>query len=180
MYIRQIRQERHLSQEQLAELCALSLRTIQRVESGHRVSFASMRALAAGLKLNVDELERKLYSLDTVALQYEDYPLWVRVACGKGWFSASRSELIKIELFTVSISVIGFFVWFSQLWIKYSFTLPFFELNLADFFGACSVGCLFCAYNFSIAIRVGDRFDLWSKLEATQPRGLFGVFKPSK
>jgi transcriptional regulator with XRE-family HTH domain len=43
MLIKELRQKRLLSQEQLAELCGLSLRTIQRVESGHRIGFASLR-----------------------------------------------------------------------------------------------------------------------------------------
>ncbi|PCJ43601.1 MAG: hypothetical protein COA71_01650 [SAR86 cluster bacterium] len=50
MYIKELRQKRHLSQEQLAEVSGLSLRTIQRVESGYRVSYASLRAFAAYLK----------------------------------------------------------------------------------------------------------------------------------
>jgi len=44
MLIRKLREERGISQEQLAETTQLSLRTIQRVEAGHRVSYASLRA----------------------------------------------------------------------------------------------------------------------------------------
>jgi transcriptional regulator with XRE-family HTH domain len=57
MFIKKIRQAKHLSQESLAELSGLSLRTIQRVESGHRVSYASLRSLAASFDINIDELE---------------------------------------------------------------------------------------------------------------------------
>ncbi len=50
MSFRALREQKHLSQEALAELCGLSLRTIQRAEAGHRVSYASLRALAAAFE----------------------------------------------------------------------------------------------------------------------------------
>lgn len=45
--LRTLRTSRQWSQEQLAELSGLNLRTIQRLESGARVSTESLRALAA-------------------------------------------------------------------------------------------------------------------------------------
>lgn len=45
--IRELRAARQWSQEQLADLAGLNLRTIQRVESGARISTESLRALAA-------------------------------------------------------------------------------------------------------------------------------------
>ena len=55
--------------------------------------------------------------------------------------------------------------------------IPYPGVGMGDLFGLCGVGCLFVAYNFSIAIRVGDKYDVWSKLEVTQPGGVFGFFK---
>jgi transcriptional regulator with XRE-family HTH domain len=66
MFIKNLRQIKYLSQENLAELSGLSLRTIQRVESGHRISYASLRSLAAAFDINVDELEQELYSMDKI------------------------------------------------------------------------------------------------------------------
>ena len=51
MNLRFLREQRRLSQERLAELSGLSLRTIQRLEAGHRVSYASLRALAATIEI---------------------------------------------------------------------------------------------------------------------------------
>lgn len=42
MFIKARRQQNQLSQEQLAESSGLGLRTIQRVESGNRVNYASL------------------------------------------------------------------------------------------------------------------------------------------
>jgi transcriptional regulator with XRE-family HTH domain len=95
MFIKSLRQVKHLSQEELSELSGLSLRTIQRVESGHRVSYASLRALAVAFDINVDELEQELYSMDKIIKEYKDYPFWLRLYLGGGWFAASRSELKK-------------------------------------------------------------------------------------
>ena len=47
-----------LSQERIAEMSGLSVRTVQRLEAGHRVSYASLRALATAFKTDVDLLER--------------------------------------------------------------------------------------------------------------------------
>ncbi|CNE49397.1 putative DNA-binding protein [Yersinia bercovieri] len=54
--IRELRQARAWSQEQLAELCSLNVRTIQRVESGEQASLETLSAIAAVLELKVSEL----------------------------------------------------------------------------------------------------------------------------
>src|ERR1700730_6699851 len=60
MNLRFMRQRQLLSQELLAETSGLRFKTIQRLEAGHRVSYASLRALAATLEIDVDSLEREL------------------------------------------------------------------------------------------------------------------------
>lgn len=79
MLIRKLREDSGLSQERLAEATRLSLRTIQRAEAGHRVSYASLRALAATFDINVDLLERELYAMKTSKDEYIEKPLWVRL-----------------------------------------------------------------------------------------------------
>ena len=56
MAFRSLRESRQLSQERVADLSGLSLRTIQRLEAGHRVSYASLRALAITFEMDVDAL----------------------------------------------------------------------------------------------------------------------------
>jgi len=50
--IRQFRQLRHWSQEQLAEISGLNVRTVQRVEQGDSASFDTRRALARAFDFN--------------------------------------------------------------------------------------------------------------------------------
>ena len=168
MYLKNLRQIKHLSQENLAELSGLSLRTIQRIESGHRISYASLRSLAAALDINVDELDQEFYSMDKIVKEYKEYPLWLRIYLGSGWFSASRNEFKKTEVFFL---IVGFLL--AGVWIVTS-------LMDIGIYRIAMLGCLasfFGAYNISISIRVGDKYDVWSKLETTLPKGLFGFKK---
>ena len=168
MFLKNLRQVKHLSQEDLAELSALSLRTIQRVESGHRVSYASLRSLAAAFEINVDKLEQELYSMDQIIKEYKDYPFWLRFYLGSGWFTASRKELKKTEVFFLIVGTILGGVWFVTSLMDIAIYRFAMFGSLCGFFGA---------YNISISIRVGDKYDVWSKLESTIPKGLFGFLK---
>ena len=92
MLIRKLREDGSISQEQLAEKTQLSLRTIQRVEAGHRVSYASIRALAAAFELNVDLLERELYAMSNTKDEYIEKPLWV---ISRTWASQLTNKRIS-------------------------------------------------------------------------------------
>ncbi|WP_312709402.1 helix-turn-helix transcriptional regulator [Stenotrophomonas sp.] len=63
--IRQFRQMRHWSQEQLAEISGLNVRTVQRVEQGDSASFDTRRALARAFELNDIDALNKPFSLPT-------------------------------------------------------------------------------------------------------------------
>jgi transcriptional regulator with XRE-family HTH domain len=54
--LRELRTARQWSQEQLARLSGLNLRTIQRLESGAKVSMESLRALAAVFEVPAESL----------------------------------------------------------------------------------------------------------------------------
>jgi len=63
--IKKLRTERAWSQEQLASVTGLSLRTIQRIETTGKASLESKRALAASFEIEVSELESKSSCQDT-------------------------------------------------------------------------------------------------------------------
>jgi transcriptional regulator with XRE-family HTH domain len=54
--LRELRAARQWSQEQLAQLSGLNLRTIQRLESGAKISMESLRALAAVFEVPAESL----------------------------------------------------------------------------------------------------------------------------
>lgn len=106
--------------------------------------------------------------MEKVIETYQDYPLWLRLYLGSGWFTASRQEFKKIEVFFLILGVIFASVWCIGLLIEN-------DIYRIGMF-AC-ISCFLGAYNVSISIRVGDKYALWSKLESTLPKGLFGVFR---
>ncbi|MGY6648748.1 helix-turn-helix domain-containing protein [Wenyingzhuangia sp. IMCC45574] len=56
--LKKMRLERHWSQEQLAEMSGLSIRTIQRIENGENASFESLKALAAVFETNIIDSDK--------------------------------------------------------------------------------------------------------------------------
>ena len=124
------------------------------------MSYASLRSLAASFDINVDELEQELYSMDKIIKEYKHYPLWLRLYLGSGWFTATRNEFKKIEVFFLIVGTV-----FAGVWLVTSL------MDIA-IYRIAMLGCLggfFGAYSISISIRVGDKYDVCSKLESTIP-----------
>ena len=167
MFVRVLRQRFRLSQEQLAEWAGLSLRTVQRVEAGHRISYSSLRALADVFEVDVDKLELELYAMDKTGKEYKELPLWVRLMLGRGWVSSSRRELYFTEIILV---VLG------ALLVGVSIANSFWSLIYDPKGSAMYTGLLMFlfAYLVSVCIRVGDKYSAWPLLGHTQPRKFFG------
>ena len=60
--MKSLRLEKCWSQEELAQLCDLNVRTIQRVEKGQRVGTETLKALAAVFEISTDELLKAIDS----------------------------------------------------------------------------------------------------------------------
>lgn len=159
MLIRKLREERGISQEQLAEAANLSLRTIQRVEAGHRVSYASVRALAATFDVNVDLLERELYAMNTAKDEYIEKPLWVRLVLGLPSLSRlGRSALIRHEASLVTYA----FVAYATSFIVPRVETIYWSLTTVDLLHFSAFSALFLAYVASITLRLRDKFNTWT------------------
>ena len=59
MILKQLRIRRRLSQEQLAQMSGLNVRTIQRLESGANASLESQKCLAAALDVDLETLNQE-------------------------------------------------------------------------------------------------------------------------
>ncbi len=57
--IKAMRLKRHWSQEQLAEMSGLSIRTIQRIENGENAGLESLKSLAAVFETNIVDSDKK-------------------------------------------------------------------------------------------------------------------------
>lgn len=60
--IKKIRISKGWSQEQLAQLSGLSIRTIQRIERGHKAGLESLKSIAAVFDIDVSKLQRDNYA----------------------------------------------------------------------------------------------------------------------
>jgi transcriptional regulator with XRE-family HTH domain len=54
--LRRLREDRHWSQDHLAELAGVGVRTVQRIENGERASNESLMALAAAFNVDASDL----------------------------------------------------------------------------------------------------------------------------
>ena len=167
MFVRVLRRRFRLSQEQLAESSGLSLRTIQRVEAGHRISYASLRALADVFEVDVDKLELELYAMDKTSEDYRELPLWVRLMLGRGRVSSSRRELIFTEIILVCLGIL-----LVGLSIANSFWSIIYDPKSTAFYSGLLM--FLFAYLTSVCVRVGDKYSAWPLLGHTQPRTFFG------
>ncbi|TLV08826.1 helix-turn-helix domain-containing protein [Klebsiella indica] len=72
--VKQLRLQRAWSQEQLAELAGVSVRTIQRIENGDRPALETLSALAAVFEVNVAEIsgDSPVGHEETLDLRIED------------------------------------------------------------------------------------------------------------
>ena len=70
--IKRFRLARGWSQEQLAEICALSVRTIQRLENGDNASLETLSALAAAFEINISELANESQPLTETSQAADD------------------------------------------------------------------------------------------------------------
>jgi transcriptional regulator with XRE-family HTH domain len=151
-----------LSQERVAEMSGLSLRTVQRLEAGHRVSYATLRALATAFKTDVDLLERELYAVNQSTGEFVEIPRWVRLLHDKLWFGGprlSRRDFLAIEAMCVVFAVIALAV---------AFLVPQ-NARGASAIRLIAVLPVGCCYLVAVSIRLYDRYRLWPGSENAPP-----------
>ncbi len=105
MIVKKLRLERNWSQEQLAEFCGLSVRTIQRVESGNRASIETLKCLASVFEVEISKLTEEVTVIDKNSDDWKSLPWWFRLSLvGTG----SRRSAILAEYVML---LLGFISW---------------------------------------------------------------------
>ena len=139
--IKNLRTKHHYSQEQLAQMSGLSLRTIQRVESGQRASLETLKSLAAVFEIDVDVLKGDITVIDKKSEEWALAPAWVRFGF---WGIRDRKIAVKWEIASLVLGFAGSLVGF--------------------FYPAAAGGPLFflAAYYYAVQIRWMDNKGLWS------------------
>ena len=113
MILKQLRLSRLYSQEQLAQMSGLSVRTIQRIESGHSPSLESLKCLASVLEVDVSTLKQEKFMIDKKSDNWQTLPMWLKFLFVLNFFSLrpSRSTARNVEIvshvFGFSFCVLG-------------------------------------------------------------------------
>jgi transcriptional regulator with XRE-family HTH domain len=161
MSFRSWRERKLLSQERVAEMSGLSVRTVQRLEAGHRVSYASLRALATAFKTDADLLEREFYAVNQPGDEFVEIPRWVRLLHDRLWFGGprpSRRDFLWIEVFCLVAAAVGFGA---------SFLVS--QTARASTVRMCAAVPVVCSYVMAVSIRTYDRYKLWPGAENALP-----------
>ena len=148
MILKKLRESKRLSQEQLAIMSGLSVRTIQRIERGNRASVESLKSLASALETNVSALEQEIVVIDKTTDKWKSLPLLFRlnfVGSEIGWLGLSRREhWLKGEKQTAMFGLL---------------LLPFSYFEQGFIIGGLVVVCI--AYGLSLVTRMGDQYSIW-------------------
>lgn len=141
MLVQKLRLQRGWSQQQLAELSGLNVRTIQRIEKGQEPSVESLKSLAA--VFNVDFLTLKEQGMENVineSQSAEEILAFNQVRKLKGFYIHLAQYVLSISL----LSFINLFYGNRQLWVHWviigwGFGVLFHWLQVSDrfsFFGS--------------------------------------------
>lgn len=118
MIVRKLRLERGWSQEQLAQLTGLNIRTIQRIESGHKAGLESLNALAAVFEVELSQLNPQeqpamsditMETTDTKSEPTETYN--AKYARAKILILGARFALIICLLFGINFATSPDHIW---------------------------------------------------------------------
>lgn len=95
MIVRKLRLDKGWSQEQLAEICDLSVRTIQRIERGQKPSLESLKALAAVFETDVTVFSKEA-GMSNQSMSVEEERAIVYVRDIKGFYTHLVMYLVVV------------------------------------------------------------------------------------
>ena len=129
--IKKMRLERHWSQEQLAEMSGLSIRTIQRIENGENAGLESLKSLASVFETNITDSDKK-EEIEQFRKEEE------HVQNVKGFYGFLALAIFSLVVFFI-IALFdsdseGWYLFFYML-IFYALALGAYYFNIYDFFG---------------------------------------------
>jgi len=137
MIVKQLRDRRGWTQEQLAECCGLNVRTIQRVESGNKASLETLQSLASVFEVNISTLTEEITVIDKKSEEWKELPWWFRA----NMFGIyTKRVVVWIEL---AVLVVGILSWIF--------------LNNTSVAAVMFLG----AYITSWFVRYGDKKQVW-------------------
>ncbi len=127
--IKKMRLERHWSQDQLAEMSGLSIRTIQRIEKGENAGLESLKSLAAVFETNIADSD-KGQEIEQLRKE-EEY-----VQSIKGFYKLLAIAILSLVVpFILAVKDSSFWDVFLWILLSWGVVLGIYSLNISDFFG---------------------------------------------
>jgi len=127
--IKKMRLEHHWSQEQLAEMSGLNVRTIQRIENGENAGLESLKALGAVFEVDIVDSDKKKEIAQV--RKEEEY-----IQNIKGFY-----KLFAVAVFSLLFPLINAlknssdWVFFGWMLLSWAVIIGVYSLNIIDFFG---------------------------------------------
>lgn len=148
MIVRKLRLKRAWSQEQLAQLTGLNIRTIQRIERGQKAGLESLKSLAAVFEVDLSDLQQDTTMNNTMdnamkntaAISEEEKNVIERVQDIKGFYSHLLNYIVVLTiLFIINFIVTPEYIW--ALWASLGWGIGVISHGLSvfevyNFFGA--------------------------------------------
>lgn len=112
MIIRKLRLKHGWSQEQLADLSGLSIRTIQRIERGQKPGLESLKSLAAVFETSIEELQQEPEMTSDTKYTEEEQTVIDQVRAIKGFYSHLMTYVMVISLLiTINLLTSSDYIW---------------------------------------------------------------------
>ena len=159
MILKQLRLSRCISQEQLAHMSGLNVRTIQRIESGHKASVESLKCLAAVFEVEISTLEQEKFVIDKHAHNWESLPLWLKCCFSLNFLAVQPARRVARRI-EITSHVSGFLFCLLGFWSE----------------AALAGGLLMLsnAYLFHLLTWQGDSLGIWYDTHES-PASPFGI-----
>lgn len=140
MIVRKLRLKRAWSQEQLAQLSGLNIRTIQRIERGQTAGLESLKSLAAVFEVDLSDLQQETTMNNTATITEEEKRVIERVQDIKGFYSHAINYVVVLTvLFIINFLTTPEYIW--ALWASLGWGIGLVSHGLSvfevyNFFGA--------------------------------------------
>lgn len=127
--IKKMRLEYHWSQDQLAQMSGLSIRTIQRIENGENAGLESLKSLAAVFEIIITDSDKKQ---ETEQIRKEEE----YVQNVKGFYKLLAIAILSLVTpFVIAVNDSSNWIIFLWILLSWGVILGIYSLNVFDFFG---------------------------------------------
>ena len=138
MNIRELRKQKFWSQDQLAQMSGLSIRTIQRIERDQKAGLESLKALSAVFDIEISELQREAVdAVGMITVEQTDKVAKEAYAEGvKGLYKLIAVAVFSfLPLFVFALNGTVEWAFIGLMTVSWCVIIGVYSLNTFDLFG---------------------------------------------